>query len=479
MPEEVHVNWSKVTVQSKTTPTLQVVVNPQLERGSALHDPSFRALKSLGADYVRYVPWLPYPKQAVAELKEPTASETFWDFTYIDPTLDDFMKATAGHSVMLNFSTIPAWMYKTDKPVSYPEDPNQVFWHYTQGTELRDPTMQEAAQYFARLLSWYTQGGLTDEHGKWRASGHHYKFDYWEVLNEIDIEHNWSPQDYTKFYDTVTAAMLKVDPKIRFVGMAVSSPGRHMDMFDYFLNPANHAAGTPLEMISYHFYAGGGADADGLDQWQDGFYKQADSFLKTVQAIEVIRNKSMPQMRTDLNEIGVILPEDSKEKGNPHYVGKQPPTAYWNAAGSMYAYLFGEVAKLGIDVIGESQLIGYPSQYPSVSMMDYVTNQPNARFWILQLLKTNFSPGDAIVDASSTGSIIVDAFKTAKGRKILLINRRNESITSLLPVEARRGIASWVAPSTGDGPPAVRKLNGDRSFVLEPFEVAIVSCKAK
>ena len=98
--------------------------------------PSFKALHELGADYVRYVPWLPYPRQAVAELAAPKDGKTSWDFSHIDPTLDDFMKATEGHSVVINFSTIPAWMYKTDKPVIYPDDPNQVFWSYTQGTEL-------------------------------------------------------------------------------------------------------------------------------------------------------------------------------------------------------------------------------------------------------------------------------------------------------------------------------------------------------
>ena len=107
---EIKVNWTKVLNVSKSTPTLQVVVNPQLLRGAMLHDPSFAALHSLGADYVRYVPWLPYPRQAVAELREPTDGKTLWDFSHIDPTLDDFMKATEGHSVILNFSTIPAWM---------------------------------------------------------------------------------------------------------------------------------------------------------------------------------------------------------------------------------------------------------------------------------------------------------------------------------------------------------------------------------
>ena len=141
-PDEVTVDWAKTIRVSQSTPTLQVVVNPQLLRGAKLHDSSFAALHMLGADYVRYVPWLPYPRQAVAELSAPADGKTSWDFSHIDPTLDDFMKATEGHSVILNFSTIPAWMYKTDKPVTYPDDPNQVFWDYTQGTELRDPSMK-------------------------------------------------------------------------------------------------------------------------------------------------------------------------------------------------------------------------------------------------------------------------------------------------------------------------------------------------
>jgi len=66
--DEIKVNWAKTIRVSKSTPTLQVVVNPQLLRGAKLHDSSFASLHMLGADYVRYVPWLPYPKQAVAEL---------------------------------------------------------------------------------------------------------------------------------------------------------------------------------------------------------------------------------------------------------------------------------------------------------------------------------------------------------------------------------------------------------------------------
>jgi hypothetical protein len=101
------VNWDKVMTVSKTTPTLQVVVNPPLRRGSQIHDPVFQALHHLGADFVRYVPWLPYPRLGVAELEPPADGKTSWDFSAIDPMTEDFINATSGHSVILNFSTSP------------------------------------------------------------------------------------------------------------------------------------------------------------------------------------------------------------------------------------------------------------------------------------------------------------------------------------------------------------------------------------
>src|SRR5690242_6879817 len=67
----VSVHWKNVLRVSRTTPTLQVVVNPMLERGSPIHDSSFEALRKLGAEDVRFVPWFPYPHMAVAELKAP------------------------------------------------------------------------------------------------------------------------------------------------------------------------------------------------------------------------------------------------------------------------------------------------------------------------------------------------------------------------------------------------------------------------
>jgi len=50
---KVEVKWGQVERVSRTTPTLQVVVNPPLRRGSAIHDRTFQALRDLGCNYVR------------------------------------------------------------------------------------------------------------------------------------------------------------------------------------------------------------------------------------------------------------------------------------------------------------------------------------------------------------------------------------------------------------------------------------------
>jgi hypothetical protein len=458
----VKVNWDKITGVSSTTATLQVVVNPMLRRGSPIHDGSFQALKALQADYVRFVPWYPYPKLVVAELRPPTRDSSFWDFSYIDPLMEDVMKATEGHSVIINFSTIPTWMFKTDKPVEYPDNPDQVDWSYTQGTELRDTTMQEVADYYARLLSWYTKGGFTDELGKFHKSGHYYKIPYWEVLNEVDFEHDLTPQLYTRLYDAIVSSMKKVSPETKFVAMGLGSEN-NPEWFEYFLNPANHRPDIQLEGISYHFYGTPSGNGQTIDDWQHVFFDEADGFLGKVNYIESIRKRLAPQTFTTINEIGNIIGDQSPI-----------PDAYWNLSGAMYAYIYVALSKLGIDIAGESQLVGYPTQYPDVSMMDWKNGKPNARYWVLKLIKDHFGPGDKMAATRvNTPDVTAQAYETGKGKKLLLINKRNKAIQLTLPREAQNGTVEYVNISTGENPPARKKLTGDH-IDLDAFSVAVI-----
>ena len=465
------IQWDKITVVSRSTPTLQVVVNPPLRHGDPLSIASYKAVKDLGADYVRYVPWLPYPRLGVAELEPPTPQKTSWDFKLIDPMTKDFLDATEGHSAILNFSTIPTWLFKTDKPATYPDDPYKVTWDYTQGTELRDPSGKELGDYYARLVSWYVNGGFTDENGVRHDSGYHYKLPYWEVLNEIDFEHNMTPEQYTERYDAIVSAIHAVSPETKFVGLALAMPSKAPAYFDYFLDHTHHKPGIPLDYISYHFYASPGP-GQMIDNWQYTFFDEADGFLNTVRYVESIRKRLSPETKTDTDELGVILPTDNTPADKV-----PPPPAYWNLAGSLYAYLYIELAQLQIDVIGESQLIGYPTQFPSVSMMNWENDKPNARFWVLKLLKDSFHPGDKLVETKLTGdgseTVAAQAFDTPGGKKLLLANKRDKAIEVPIP-DADKASALTVDLETGDGPARGVKPAGG-NIKLEPFAVTVVS----
>ena len=464
--QSITVSWDHVERVSNTTATLQVVVNPPLRRGSAIHDRVFAELQKLGADYVRYVPWLPYPRLGVAELEPPSDSKTSWDFSLIDPMTIDFLNATKGHPVVLNFSTIPAWMFRTPKPVEYPRDPDEAVWDYTQGTELRDPSGKELGEYYARLVGWYVNGGFTDELGKRHESGHRFPIDYWEVLNEPDLEHHTTPEQYTARYDAIVAAIRKVAPRMKFVGVSVAYPSGDARMFEYFLNPKNHKPGIPLDMISYHFYATPTADQTPAIQ-QFTYFDQADRFLATARYIEEIRKRYSSGTRTAVNEIGSILPGDPKG-------GEPIPDSYWNLSGACYAYVFGHLAELGIDIAGESQLVGYPTQFPSVSMVDWNTGAPNARFRVLQLLKDNFGPGDRIVEARSTSPYVYALAYISKAgeHNVLMVNKRDRDLDVQLPEVVKQ--VRFVNQETKGGEP--RTIAPARKAVrLHGLEVAILT----
>lgn len=462
------VQWDQVSMVSKTVPTLQLVENPMVRPNSPIHKQTFKALKDLGADLVRYVPWFPYPKMAVAELKPPTATETFWDFTYLDSTMEAVMKATGGHSVVINFSTTPAWMWKTEKPVEYPADPYQVFWGYNVGTELRDSTCRELADYYARVFSWYTKGGFTDELGKFHKSNHFYNIRYWEVLNEPELEHHISPKLYTRIYDAVVSEIKKISPQTKFVGLSLAITS-NPEYFEYFLNHANHRYGVVPEWISYHHYSTPSWANQEISGYQYTFFEKADAFLDRVRYIENIRKRLAPNTSTTVNELGVIL---------------RPPTAikpieedYWNVASTLYAYLYLELTKLGIDAAGQSQLVGYPTQFPDVSMMNWETGNPNARYWTLRLLHDHFGPGDQLVDTHFEGSapdgISVQGFMTKSGKRLLIINRRPHDTQLVLPVDLKGATVSSVDVTTDDNPPSTSVAHGV-TLTVKPYSVVVV-----
>jgi hypothetical protein len=481
----VTTRWDQAGTQSKTSVSMSVCVEPPMRRTSPIHDQLFKAIAELKADYLHFQPWRPYPRIAVAELEPPHDGKTSWDFSLLDPILIDFMKAAADRPVVMNISTIPQWMFKTDKPVTYPADPDEITWNYEQGTELRDPTGKEVADYWARVVSWYTKGGFTDEYGKWHESGHHYKFEYWEVLNEVEFEHTMTPEFYTALYDAIVTEVRKVAPEMKFVGMALgpSGPLNQPKWFEYFLDRKNHKPGIPIDAIGYHYYCQPCPEPDGgPETLAYTMFPQATGFVNIVRYIETIRQRLAPGTMTMIDEVGTIYPDSQTPEA-----ASRIPNIYWNASAAMFAFLYPQLVRLGIDVVHESELIDYPGQYPGTTMVHWETGKPNARYWVLKLIRENFAPGDRLVNTtvniaeakvrdSSTRReyVYAQGFVSNTGtKKILVVNKRDRAFDIAIPYAAGAQVES-VDQKTAYDPPAKTTLQGDR-FKLNGFGVAVVT----
>lgn len=122
------------------------------------------------------------------------------------------------------------------------------------------------------------------------------------------------------------------------------------ERYRYFLNHSNHASNIPLDMISYHLYATCDSRTDPSSYEQ--FFARVDTFLFEVEQIEEIRKALSPETKTTINELGVILPHEN------NFDSPEFPLIFWNAGAAFYAYAWAKLARLGIDIVGHSQLVG-------------------------------------------------------------------------------------------------------------------------
>jgi len=284
-------------------------------------------------------------------------------------------------------------------------------------------------------------------------------------MSMVDSEHSHTPEIYTSRYDAIVAHVKKSLPSLKFVGMALAFH-KEWHWYEYFLNHSNHAPEIPIDFISYHFYATVEKRDD--SKLYSKFFTQADDFILEVKQIESYRQRLSPTTRTTINEMGVILPGD--QDPSPITI----PIEYWNAAGAMYVYLFCNLALQRIDVLGESQLVGYPTQFPSVSMLDWTTGKPNSRYWVLKLLLDQVNMGDIWVKTScSDSTIYAQAFiSTNKVKKIIIINKTDKD-TNILFTGAKSNTLLYIDETTNYNPPQSLSLQSDE-FTLKRFGVGIL-----
>jgi len=494
------VNWSDTIALSKTTPTIVACPFRPIPGASAstalLQDTEFHVLRNLQADYVRW--HLINPARQIPEIYPPTKGKISWDLSRLDADVIPFLEATKGHQPILNLAGIPYWMFKTGRPIPHsdiPDDPNlrEKYWEGTK--ELVDPTGKELGDYFARIASWYTQGGFTDEDGAYHHSGYHYDLPWWGVLNEIDVEFGgMTPKQYTARYDAIVAAVHAVSPTTKFVGLSLGVPSLQPEFFEYFLDPKNHRRGIPVDMVAYHFYAGafglGGSSQDEtIAEWQYTFFQQAASFLSTVRYIESIRKRLAPATHVDLDELGTYLADDVISMDQPEKA-KPIPTSYWNLNGSVFAYLYIALAKMGIDVATISGIYdrphGLPGHIPSITFIDPLSGALRAPLHVLELIKNNFGPGDKLLSTLdsndpignwfaelSPSDVVAQAFITANGRKVLVVNKRLHDVDIDVAGLGTIAKVTLVDGQSGDGPPRATTPNGN-VLRLGGFAVAVI-----
>ena len=156
------------------------------------------------------------------------------------------------------------------------------------------------------------------------------------------------------------------------------------------------------------------------------------------------------------------LPPTISNKANLDTSRSPYRQSYWNLCAALYAYLYGELSRLGIEGVGESALAQLPGFFPSVTMMDWNTGEPNARYWALKLLRDNFGPGDKLVEASvGVPYVYALGYATPDGKhKILLVNKRNRPFEVSIPGGAG-ATEDYVDQTTGNHAPASVHLTGD------------------
>lgn len=262
-----------------------------------------------------------------------------------------------------------------------------------------------------------------------------------------------------------------------FVGFTTKRP----DFFEYFLNPKNHKSGIPIDFLAYHFYAVPRFE-ETLHEWQYTVFEQADKFLDVVLYIESIRKRLAPETRTLVNELGIVLPDNLLGIIRPGFAQRTIPEAYRNLYAAYYAYTCAELARLGVDVVAQTQLVAGEG-WSSGRMLDGDNGEPNATYWALKLWIDNFGPGDKLVNVSvdmqDRGGVLpsplyaLGFLKPDRRRKILVVNRYDRPVDISL-VDAVGARVEVVDQMTGTRPPATSTLNQDR-FRLGGLGVGVLT----
>ena len=413
----VSVAWGNVTARSHATATVHTPnsyawqrTDPRTGNSNPMHDVLYSRLAALGTDHIRYMQaqdgnglcnLSAYPEPFPPDH---AAKRTSWDMAGIDAFVSDFCAATKGgdcSETIVFIGPLPPWFFHPT-PTS-PAVCNATDSHSCTGP-LIDPTGRQAGEYYSRIVSWFTKGFLIDEMGTKIAGGHHFKFTYWEVLNEPNLYAHYNlvqpsmVAEYTTIYDGITSVMHRDHPTLQYAAMCWAGIPDN-GLIQYFMNESNHdaAAPWPPAFVTFHIYDGPGAMGSPV-----GLSPAIVAAAQEV--VEFVATSSGGRTRSFVDEMGIFgcapINYTTVLDDQPNRFAFHNPRAAWFAAA------YGQLASIGVDAMGSSQFFGYDGitgqannwphgggattqgywYYPCLSALDWTTGKPNARYYAVQML---------------------------------------------------------------------------------------------
>jgi hypothetical protein len=388
----------------------------------------------------------------------PEIVQNQWSFASLDALVNNVF--AAGEQPLMNIKFAPDWQWTCTSPQT------------GQTGSVRDTTFQQYAQYMARLVSYYNKGSVTTETGTviTNPAGTSHAITYWEPWNEPDLNNETpcapstgvalTPTQYVTMWNAVTAAMLQVDPTLKFVGPATAGAqfGSSTTTGNDYVDQLMAGAVTKPAAISFHGY--GYWDNTVSDKWifdgdnSDPVSSCCGGVTDLTHGITSIRSK-YPDTPVWLTEVNV-----NADWGNDSY--KRPWSEF---AAAWWATAFQQTAPLGVGVIHEYDI----ADSPQFGMIDDQTGDRRISYYVFQLLDQAFPAGSTMLSSSSTDSGILS-----------LAARKPDGTVSVMVID-RKVASDTVRSSCGAGgvaTPVTVSLSGIQatSVTLQQLDKTNVNC---
>jgi hypothetical protein len=352
----------------------------------------------------------------------PEIKQGQWSMAALDALVND--EAAGGGGVVMNIKFAPDWMWSCY--------PNSIGVNGTQGTgSVKDLTFATFAGYMARLVSYYNKGSLTTESGTviTNPAGTANRVTYWELWNEPDLNNETpcapsnglglTPAQYVTMWNAVTAAMLKVDPSLRFVGPATAGGqfGSSTGVGNDYVTQLESGATVKPFALSFHGY--GYWDNTVPDKWIfDGDGTQGGGGIGDIVSAASLIHSSYPGTPIWLTEVNV-----NSAWGNDTY--KRPWTAFGAA---WWASVYSQLAPLGVQMIHQYDVM----DSPQFGLLDDTNGGTRLPYWTEKVLNTTFPPGSTLLSSSSSlAGVQTLAAKRPDGTvNVLVVNRQLNSATT-------------------------------------------------